>query len=343
MRVFKIQQPHELSFQEWESQTLRDDEVFIKISHIGICGSDVQLFQGTYKGPFAYPIAFGHEWSGVVEETGKKVTSVRPGDKVTGDCSRFCGSCEYCKRDKNLCQDIEKYGITIDGASAEYIIRREKYLYKAPPDIDLPVLSLTEPLAVSAHLIGKIERIAGPLKGKKALVFGAGAIGLGAVLQLIHQHRCARVDVFDISRYRCETAESLGAGVLSQDLLQKKVDGSDYRALYKAEYDLIIESTGNAEVFARSLDLVKPLGVVGSLGMIPEVCYEHKLIVMKALTIAGSIGGTGEFPQVIDFIYRNSSIVRKIISHEYPIEQADQAFRMSRQTEEALKVLVKLE
>ena len=161
MKIFKIQEPGKLSSQEWELPGLCDDEVLIKISHIGICGSDVQLFQGTYKGPVSYPIVFGHEWSGVVEKTGEKVRSLHPNDKVTGDCSRFCGTCEYCRKDKNLCKDIEKYGITIDGASSEYVVRKEKYLYKAPPDIDLSVLCLSEPISVSAHLIGKIEQIFG--------------------------------------------------------------------------------------------------------------------------------------------------------------------------------------
>jgi threonine dehydrogenase-like Zn-dependent dehydrogenase len=342
LTVYKIHKPGQLSIQESDLPSLAPDEALVKVSHIGICGSDVQLFEGAYKGPFSYPIAFGHEWSGVVERTGNSVNIVRPGDPVTGDCSKFCGTCSYCRSDKNICEHIEKYGITIDGASADYIVRKEKYLYKAPAGIDLSILALSEPLAVSAHLIGKIARIAGSIAGKKVLVFGAGAIGLGAVLQLIHQYNCDRVDVFDIAGFRCKVAESLGARVLSSGALGKKKQASGYRALYDAEYDVIVESTGNAEIFSRCLDLVKPLGVVGSLGMIPEVTFQHKTIVVKALTIVGSIGGTGEFPQVIGFLNRNSELVRRLISHEYPIERTDQAFGMSRQTEQALKVLVKL-
>ncbi len=340
MRALKIQQPGELSWQSWEQPEPDDGEVLIRVSHVGICGSDVQLFQGTYKGPFAYPIAFGHEWSGVVERTGKNVRSLRAGDNVTGDCSRFCGTCRYCREDRNLCKDIEKYGITIDGASADYIIRREKYLYKAPAGIDPALLSLSEPLAVSAHLIGKIERCGGPLKGKKVLVLGAGAIGSGAILLLIHRSGCGQVDVFDSSGYRRQAAVSLGAKALGPDALQRGGEGSGYRALYEAEYDAVIESTGNAGVFARSLGLVRPLGVIGCLGMMAEASFPQRQVVMKALTIVGSIGGTGEFPQVIDFIRENPGAVKKMISHRYPIDRAEEAFRMSRQTGEALKVLL---
>jgi hypothetical protein len=74
---------------------------------------------------------------------------VKKGDRVTGDCSRFCGTCEYCRSDKNVCEHIEEFGITIDGASAETILRKEKYIYRLPKSLDFSLGSLVEPLAVS--------------------------------------------------------------------------------------------------------------------------------------------------------------------------------------------------
>ena len=101
---------------------------------------------------------FGHEWSGVVEAVGSDVTAVKVGDVVTGDCSRFCGKCPSCGKDRNLCEHIEKFGITIDGASAEYILRDEKYLYKAPEGMQTKHLCLSEPVAVAAHLLSQGPR-----------------------------------------------------------------------------------------------------------------------------------------------------------------------------------------
>ena len=80
------------------------DEVVVKVCYITLCGSDIHLMNGTYNGPVNYPILFGHEWSGIVEKTGDNVTEFKTGDKVTGDCSRFCGECEFCRTDKKPLQ-----------------------------------------------------------------------------------------------------------------------------------------------------------------------------------------------------------------------------------------------
>ena len=92
-----------------------------------------------------------------MEAVGAKVTAFKPGNKVTGDYSCFCGKCGNCQIDRNLCTRIEKFGITTNGASAEFIVRSEKYLYKAPDDMPLELLCLAEPLAVAFHLLNKIE------------------------------------------------------------------------------------------------------------------------------------------------------------------------------------------
>ncbi|HSJ54740.1 MAG TPA: alcohol dehydrogenase catalytic domain-containing protein, partial [Anaerolineae bacterium] len=88
-------------------------QVLVRTHAVGLCGSDAGLYLGTYEGPRNYPLYFGHEWSGTVEATGPAATRLRPGDKVTGDCSLYCGACQFCGRDKNLCQRIEKFGITV--------------------------------------------------------------------------------------------------------------------------------------------------------------------------------------------------------------------------------------
>ena len=158
MKAYVLESKEKIKVVEKKIPDVKKNEVLIKVTNIGLCGSDIHLFKGTYSGPFKYPMLFGHEWSGIVSKVGSNVKKVKPGDKVTGDCSRYCGACELCGVDKNLCENIEKFGITIDGASAEYIIRKEKYIYKAPQDLDLDLICLSEPIAVSAHLISKIVR-----------------------------------------------------------------------------------------------------------------------------------------------------------------------------------------
>jgi len=339
---YEIDKPNSIKISEVDLPIPVKDEVVVRIAYVTICGSDVHLYKGTYGGPAVYPILFGHEWSGTVVAVGPNVKHISAGDLVTGDCSRFCGECPACEVDPNVCRDIEKFGITVDGASCEYLLRREKYLYRAPKDMDPMLLSLTEPIAVAAHLMEKIIRVVGPISGKKILILGAGGIGLGALLLVKHRYGCKDVACFDISEKRMSTALRLGASNPG-DILGSVSgsEGASYGDLYgAAKFDIVIETTGNAEVFAASIKLANPLGTVGCLGMIPVVEIAQKLIVVKALTIVGSIGGTGDFPEVMDFIQARPDAVRPIISHVFQKTEIAQAMEMSRNGREALKVCI---
>lgn len=321
----------------------RPQEVLVKVSHVGLCGSDLHLYKGTYSGPQAYPILFGHEWAGEVVRCGKDVQGLHPGMVVTGDCSRYCGECEFCAQDKNLCASIEKFGITVDGASAQYILRDAKYIYPAPEGIDRALLSLSEPIAVALHHIKKVASAAGAaggLEGKRILVYGGGAIGQACVLLLKRHFGVERVDFFDIIPHRCEVAAQLGANVVSEEQLAPPQSDSYYDMYNATIYDVVLETTGVAQVFVNALRLLRPLGVLGSLGMMPEVALPQKLVVTKSLCIVGSIGGTGEFHEVIPFICQNEKALSLIAGHVFPIAQLQEAFQIALQPGQAIKVIL---
>ena len=222
MKAYVLKGPGVLAAEEREIPQPGPTEVLIRVTNVGICGSDIHLYKGTYNGPQNYPILFGHEWSGIVEKTGEKVAKVKPGDKVTGDCSRYCGHCDNCSEDRNLCRTIEKFGITIDGASAEYIVRDESYIYRADPEADLALLALTEPIAVAKHLLEKILKLGGSYQGKRVLIYGGGAIGQAALLLLRLYYGCKQVDLSDLIEYRIGLARELGANIPRQ----KHLNGS---------------------------------------------------------------------------------------------------------------------
>ena len=256
MKAYVLKEPGRLEAQQREVSQPGPEEVLIRVTNVGICGSDIHLYKGTYNGPQNYPILFGHEWSGIVEKTGERVTKVKPGDKVTGDCSRYCGHCDHCSQDRNLCRTIEKFGITIDGASAEYIVRDQQYIYRADPSADLEVLALTEPIAVAKHLLEKIRKQGGVFQGKKVLIYGGGAIGQAALLLLRLYYGCEQVELSDLIEYRTKMAEEFGARIPAPEELEWKLE-NDYPNMYnKTRYDVIIETTGVAPVFANALNLL---------------------------------------------------------------------------------------
>jgi len=315
-------------------------QVLVKTHAVGLCGSDMGLFSGAYEGPKNYPIYFGHEWSGVVQAVGPDVKSVRPGDKVTGDCSLFCDDCQFCPRDKNLCQHIEKFGITVDGASRQFFLQDERYIYRADPAADLDLVALTEPLAVGAHAVRRVLAVRPDLAREKVLVLGGGTIGLSCFLALRHLAGCEQVEVFDLLDDRVRTARDLGAAPLS-DVAAGEGDAASYGGLYAGRgYDVIFETTAAPAAFRRAVDLLRPLGTIMSLGFLPSVEFSMKTITLKAAGIMGSIGGTGEFRTVLDFTLRHPDLARRLITHRLPFEQAGQAFQIAADRRHAMKVLV---
>lgn len=339
MKAYIYESPKNVIIAEHKKPVPKDNEVLIKLKNIGVCGSDIALYNGTYSGPHKYPMLFGHEWSGIVVEVGKNVTDFKVGEKVTGDCSRYCGTCEFCKVDKNLCQHIEKFGITIDGASAEYIVRDAKYVYKAPEELDFDLICLTEPIAVAAHMIKKLLRVAQSLKDKKILIMGGGPIGLASLMLLKKMYNCSNVDLYDIVENRMKLAESIGAGRPPEEFFTLCSDENDYCSLYtSAHYDIIIETTGNAKAFVNTFYMAKPLGIIGCIGMIPSVEIPQKLIALKSLTIMGSIGGTGEFHEVLEFMKTYPDYVRHLVSHKFPIQDYDKAFAACKDASTAMKI-----
>jgi len=339
MHKIIISKPNVLTAEVCQKPLAQDNEVLIKVSRISLCGSDLHLYNGTYSGPINYPILFGHEWSGVVEETGQNVTKFKKGDKVTGDCSCYCGNCQYCEVDKNLCVNIEKYGITIDGASAEYIVRNEKYLYKLSQDVSVKLGALVEPIAVGANLIDKVVKQKGNISDKKILIFGAGGIGMGLLFLLKNVYKCQNIYVKDLSKLKMEMAKELGA--IEFDSTKRNDTESNYKSLYtNAEFEIVFETTGSAQIFAGALNLIKPAGVLACLGMIPSVEINQKLIVIKSLSVIGSIGGTGYFDDVIEVISKYGKSIEKFISAEYPadIDGVEKAFKAAQNPLNSLKV-----
>jgi threonine dehydrogenase-like Zn-dependent dehydrogenase len=321
-------------------------QVLIRTHAVGLCGSDIGLYLGTYEGPKNYPLYFGHEWSGTVEAVGPEVARLRPGDKVTGDCSIFCGECEFCGRDKNLCQRIEKFGITTNGASRQRFLQDERYVYRADPEADMDLVALSEPLAVGAHAVRRVRQsrthAASPPEPwrEKVLVLGGGAIGLSCLFALKVLEGCEHVELYDIEPSRVSKALNLGAAPPT-DVAAGVDNAESYSGLYSGRgYDVIFETTASPAAFGRAVALVRPLGTIMALGFIPDVELSPKQITLKAADVMGSIGGTGEFERVLAFSLEHPELARQLITHHVPFEQVDRAFELAMDRRNAMKVLV---
>jgi 2-desacetyl-2-hydroxyethyl bacteriochlorophyllide A dehydrogenase len=343
MYEYSLEAPHTIRRIEKDIPEPGTGEILIRVHNIGICGSDIHLYNGNYSAPHRYPILFGHEWSGEVEKIGPGVSRIKKGAYVTGDCSRYCGHCSLCKIDKNLCEHIEKFGITIDGSSREYMVRDEKYVYCIEEGIDRDLVCLSEPVAVAAHLIGKMRCICSNLPEKRILIMGGGVIGMAIMMLLKYMNGCKQVELFDISKHRTRIAASSGSRIPDVAELETGGENASYMEMYAAaKYDAIIETTGVASVFTNSIKLLKPTGILGCVGMIASVEFPQKQIVTKSLTIIGSIGGTGDFDTAVRFISEYPAEAKKLISHRYSVNDMEEAFKTAMKPDEAMKVVLTL-
>ncbi|MBT4162691.1 MAG: alcohol dehydrogenase catalytic domain-containing protein, partial [Gammaproteobacteria bacterium] len=181
MRSATLVAPRELQIEQAEKPVVDgDDIVIIRVECLGICGSNLHLWYGEGSAVplsmFPMPGALGHEHAGVVEEVGKGVTLVKPGDRVTVDPfeSASCGKCAYCASGYfHHCDNPRYFGV---GGFAEYIKTSEKGLYILPDEVETEAAAVVEPMACSVAGI----RRAGIPGGDTVVVLGAGVLGLSA-------------------------------------------------------------------------------------------------------------------------------------------------------------------
>ena len=327
VKALILEKPNSFEFQTIEEcWQPKPDEVLVEVNRISLCGSDYKLFYGTYNGPCKYPMRIGHEWSGIVVDIGNAVTKLVVGDRVTGDCSYWCGKCANCSIDKNMCCNIEKYGISIDGFSQQMVIVPAKYLYKANAGIPHKVLALTECFAVALHAIHAMKRKSIQLKTEKILILGCGPIGMALAILLVKYYQFKNVQVFDPITTRVQFLKRILPEVdLAASITTTKP--INYRDYYQdSEYSLIFEASGQIEALQQGIDLLKPKGNIITLGMYPKAIVDLSKIVIKSLTVTGSIGGTGEFPQILKFFSEYKDLVELLVTTEYNYDDAKTAF-----------------
>ena len=170
---------------------LKPDHVMLEIAAVGICGSDMHMYEAggdgymLYPGLVCTPNILGHEFAGKIIEVGADVKDLQVGDLVAVEEIQWCGECNACRRGfVNHCLDIEELGFTIPGAMAQYLPVRSKYCWKLDEVAErfgeteaLVMGAMVEPTGVSYQ--GLFNRLHNWLPGNNVVIFGAGPIGSG--------------------------------------------------------------------------------------------------------------------------------------------------------------------
>lgn len=322
MRQVVTYEPRRLAIQSVPALQAGPGEVVVEVQAVGICGSDLHIFNGTHA-YLCFPVVQGHEIAGRLRSVGAGVAHRRTGEMVTVEPTVPCGECFACRRGRdNACARLQVLGVHRPGGFADEVLVGADRVH-AVGDLDPELAVLCEPVAVALQAV---ER-AGVEAGDHVVVIGGGSIG--RAISMVAADQGAEVLIADREPARLRLAERLGAqravNTTTEDLMaaiQDFTHGDGAR--------IVLEATGVPAVIAATLDLVAPTGTVVIVGVSGEqVCLPVGIFTRKELTVLGSRNSTAKFPLAVDVVRRHRSVLQEFVSHRFPLEQAAEAIRLA--------------
>jgi 2-desacetyl-2-hydroxyethyl bacteriochlorophyllide A dehydrogenase len=318
---------------------LKDNEILLRIKKIGICGSDIHVYHGKHPAT-SYPVVQGHEYSAIVEKTGRNVTMVRPGMKATARPQLVCGVCGPCKRGQyNACQELKVQGFQAPGVAQDLFIVTEERIVPFPDSMTLEQGAMIEPAAVGAHSTSRVS----DLKGKNVVVSGAGTIG-NLVSQFVLARGAGKVLITDISDYRLNIARQCG---ITGTLNVKSISFEEGITSFFGEegFQVGFEAAGVQE----SLDVLMKFVEKGGDIVILGVYSQNPVINMfnlgeHELNVYGSMMYRHEdYLTAVEMIDSGKIKTNPLVTGTFPFERYHDAYRfIEEQGDKSMKVIIEL-
>ncbi|MFE7605430.1 zinc-binding alcohol dehydrogenase family protein [Brachybacterium paraconglomeratum] len=318
MQSIHVTTPGKIVVVEAEDPRPQPGEALLRVRYAGICGSDVQTFRGTQ--PFAsYPRVPGHEFSAEIAEINGPSEDLSVGDVVTGVPYFQDGTCYSCRRGLiNACEHNETMGVHRDGAFQELITMPLERLHRAR-GVDPRDLAIVEPFSIGYHAMLRAD----VAEGERALVLGAGAIGL--LTMLAARTQGAEVWIADVVASRLEVATSLGAAG-TVDLSTDSIDSVVRAATGGDGFDVVFDATGLPVSFLNAIEAAAfgaRLVLIGNGTR--EVALNQSALIKKELDVLGSRNSRGVFETLIDLLERGVVDVSPLRTRIVPFTEAKQA------------------
>jgi len=341
--------PRDLRIEEVEVPKLKPDQVLVQTGACGICGSDVECFEGlSAEGRYDIgPYTPGHEWGGKIVEVGSQVKHLKPEMKVTGDCVMACGVCRNCKDGlmPSACLNMREGGFRPDspGGMGEYLVIEEQYIHQIPDHWTYADGAWVETFSIGYFGIwgngGYIDA------SDTAIVLGVGPVGLSALMTA--KTAGARTIAVDPLENRRLVARKYGADEVidpsAAPLIEQIMDMTE-----GCGGSVVVEASGNDEAIASLFDIAGHSARVRLIGhsVGRKVPVEIGRTIWKTLSITGS-GGTKDFGQrtilFMDAIYERFNF-GELNSHRFPFAKLHEALEVAiHKKSEALKVMLDFE
>lgn len=309
MKAYRLHAVGDLRYEEVPTPECPPGWSIVQVKATGVCSSDVpRIFT---KGTYHYPTIPGHELAGVVKQVADEKDRPLLGKKVGVFPLIPCRKCEFCSQGRyELCTNYDYIGSRRDGGFAEEVAVPVWNLIQLDEAVSFIDAAMMEPLAVSLHAVNQIE-----LKGSENVaVIGTGMIAFAAAQWIMEKGACSAT-VIGRSETKKHIAEAIG--------------GIEY-ATYQncgSGYDAVLEAVGSNEAIDRSINLLKPGGVLVLMGnpegdiLLRQDTYwkilRRQLIVKGTWNSSYEQGGPSDWETVRDYLNKGKIKVNNLVSHTF--------------------------
>jgi len=318
---------NDLRYEEVKSPEVGPEEVLCRVGACGICGTDVHIMKGDFKGVFPpqFPFIMGHEWYGEIVALGSKVEGFSLGQRVIGEPQKGCRVCPRCMEGRyHLCMNAphpdkgyKLYGHNANGAYAEYMAVIGTTLHPMPDNLGVEegVSACNVGIGVEAIRRAHID------VGDNVTVIGVGLLGL-IILQLARISGAGRT--IAVGRgHRLKIAGELG--------VDEQVDRMECDVVKRVKEltggsgaDVVIECAGAEEAVRQSLDCVRRGGRVVLAGISEQkgIPLDTNRIVLDEIDVVGTRGAPNALSESIRFLASGRINVKPLVTHQLPLTEA---------------------
>jgi 2-desacetyl-2-hydroxyethyl bacteriochlorophyllide A dehydrogenase len=335
MRAAFYQGARTITTGEVASPSPGPDEALLRVRRVGICGTDLHIFQGHLDHRVPRGGIIGHETFGEIIEA-PQASGFAAGDRVVVEPVVFCGTCRACAMGASyLCYRLKVLGVDLNGGMQERWAVKTTRLLKVPDSISDDHAALLEPLAVAVHDVAR----AGVKRDDAVLVFGGGPIG--ALIALVARHRGARVAVVEVNPFRLEILKGFGLERVGPDT---DVVGWADRWTDGTGVDVAFEVTGNPAAARTVADVVRVWGTISIVAIhaepVPVNLYQ---MFARELAMHGSrLYARADWEEAIRLVAGGAVPVATLVSRRIPLEALQHGMEEALGGGPVMKVLVEV-
>jgi 2-desacetyl-2-hydroxyethyl bacteriochlorophyllide A dehydrogenase len=336
MKASILMAPGKLELRDVPDPQISDGQVLVKVSCVGICGTDVSVYRGSI--PVRPNLILGHEYCGEVAEVGKGVSRYKAGDYVASAASWGCGGCAWCERgEPSFCEALNSLARTIDGSLAEYIVVPATMLYR----MDRSVTPIEGQGVVGVATGLRAVTRAGIGMGDRVLIIGPGYGGL-ILLQLCNLAG-VRTGIVGTREARLALARQVGAAFTENIKENPEWEKAILQKEAPRGFDVVIEAAGTVSALLSAERMVKKGGTILEFGTSFDIVngLPQKDFYYKEISIIGTKGGYGFYHTAVELLNRHTLKIAPLITHQYPLGKTSEAFEvMDKRLDNVLRAAV---